>query len=98
MADKEKRLSKILSKGGLKGKLKLVATLDEAHLVIVKDKRYVIGTRFIEKDNWLIMIERGYTFPEEDVYYVISPNPRDKKNIEQRLLSNAYSCKHTKLA
>ena len=37
MADKEKRLRKILSKRGCKGKLKLVATLEEASIVVVED-------------------------------------------------------------
>ena len=97
MADKEKRLRKILSRLGLKGRLKLVASLDEAHLVIVEDKRCASRTKLIGKDSWLIMIERGYTFPEEDVYYVISPNPRDKKNIEQKYLTYAFACIQTKL-
>ena len=97
MADKEKRLRKILSRLGLKGRLKLVASLDEAHLVIVEDKRCASRTKLIGKDSWLIMIERGYTFPEEDVHYVISPNPRDKKNIEQKYLTNAFACIQTTL-
>ena len=97
MADEEKRLRKILSRLGLKGRLKLVVSLDEAHFVIVEDKQCASRTKLIGKDSWLIMIERGYTFPEEDVYYVISPNPRDKKNIEQKYLTNAFACIQNKL-
>ena len=97
MADTEKRLRKILTKLGLKGRLKLVASLDEAHLVLVQDKRCASRTKLIGKDSWLIFIERGYTFPEEDVYYVISPNPRDRKHIEEKYLTNAFACMQTKL-
>ena len=97
MADKEKRLRKILTKLGMKGRLKLVASLDEAHLVLVQDKQCASRTKLIGKDSWLIFIERGYTFPEEDVYYVISPNPRDRKHIEEKYLSNAFASLQTKL-
>ena len=96
MADKEKRLRKILTKLGMKGRLKLVASL-EAHLVLVQDKQCASRTKLIGKDSWLIFIERGYTFPEEDVYYVISPNPRDRKHIEEKYLTNAFACIQTKL-
>ena len=36
MADKEKRLRKILLHAGLRGKLKMVKTLEEAYIVIVQ--------------------------------------------------------------
>ena len=39
MADKEKRIQKFLTKVGLKGKLKLVKTLEEATVVVVEDPR-----------------------------------------------------------
>ena len=71
MADKEKRFRKVILNAGFKGKLKLVDTLDEAHLVLVHDKQCASRTKLIGKDSWLIFTERGYTFPEEDVYYVI---------------------------
>ena len=95
MADKEKRLRKILSKGGLKGKLKLAASLDEAHLVIVEDKRCVCGNRLIGKGTYLEMIEKGYTAPEEEVYYVVSTNPRNVWHIEHQMLTNAFSVVRT---
>ena len=97
MADKEKRLRKILVKINMKGRLKLVASLDEAHLVLVQDKQCVSRTKLIGKDSWLIMIEKGYTFPEEEVYYVVSPNPRDRKHIEEKYLTNAFACMQTRL-
>ena len=97
MEDKEKRLRKILVKINMKGRLKLVASLDEAHLVLVEDKQCASRTKLIGKDSWLIMIEKGYTFPEEEVYYVVSANPRDRKHIEQKYLTNAFACVQTTL-
>ena len=96
MADKEKRFRKILLKKGMKGKLKLVDTLEEAHFVLVEDRRYWRKSRFIGKEVYLKIIERGYTFPEEDVYYLVSTNPRDMKHIEQKFLSSASANMKTK--
>ena len=90
MADKEKRFRKILLKRGLKGRLKSVATLEEAHVVLVNEKEHS-KTQIMGKGTYLEKIERGYTFPEEEVYYAISPNPRDTRHIEDKLLSNAFS-------
>ena len=90
MADKEKRLRKILVKKGWKGKLKSVATLEEARLVLV-NRRGHSELQLIGKDNYLTMIEKGYTFPEEEVYYVVSPNPRDSKHIEEKYVTNAVA-------
>ena len=91
MADKDKRLRKILVKINMKGRLKLVATLEEAHLVLVEDKQCASRTKLIGKDTYLIMIEKGYTFPEEEVYYTVSTNPRDRKHIEQKYLTSAFA-------
>ena len=68
MADKEKRLRKILSKFSLKGKLKSVATLDEAHIVIVEDRNDKSNTKYIRKEVYIKMLENGYTFPEENIF------------------------------
>ena len=88
MEDKEKRLRKILTNKGIKGKLKPVDTLEEAHIIIVENRNDKNKTKFIDKDYYVRMAEEGYTFPEENMFFTVSSNPRDKKNIEQKLLSN----------
>ena len=88
MADKEKRLRKILSKKGLKGQLKLVATLEKARLVWVENFEGKSKNIVADKDSYLKMIERGYTFPAEDVYYLVSTNPRNSKRIEEKFLTS----------
>ena len=90
MADKEKQFCKILLKKCLKGKLKLVATLEQAHFVLVHRKG-LSELLFVKKEAYLEMIERGYNFPEEDVYFTVSSNPRDSKRIEERYLTNAFA-------
>ena len=90
MADKEKRLRKILTKLGLKGKLKSVATLEEAHLVCIENRQYSRESIFIGKDTYRKKTEEGYTFPEDQVHYLISPNPRNVRNIEQQFTSNSF--------
>ena len=90
MADKEKRFRKILIKRGLKGRVKLVATLEQSHFVLV-NRKGLGDLFFIKKEAYSEMIERGYTFPEEEVYFTVSSNPRDSKHIEERYLTNAFS-------
>ena len=51
MADKEKWLRKLLDKIHMRGKLKLVATLEEAHLVLFNERErskfHLTGKRFL---------------------------------------------------
>ena len=96
MADKEKRFRKILSKFALKGKLKSVTTLDEAHIVIVEDRNDKSNTKYIGKEVYIKMLEKRCTFPEENIFFTVSSNRRDKKNIEQKLLPKTlgFSIKH----
>ena len=90
MADKEKRLRKILSKMNIKGRFKLAATLEKAHLVLIDERK---RSRFylVEKDSYLIAIENGYIFSEEEVYFVVSSNPRNRRLVEQKYLTNAFA-------
>ena len=90
MADKEKRFRKILSKKCLKGKLKLVDTFEQSHFVLVHRKG-LSELLFIKKGAYSEMIKREYTFPEEEVYFTVSSNPRDSKHIEERYLTNGFS-------
>ena len=90
MADKEKRLRKILSKMGTKGQFKLVATLEEAHLVLVNERGHS-KFHLTTKDSYLMAIEEGCIFPEEEVYYLVSTNPRNRQLVEQKYLTNAFA-------
>ena len=90
MADKEKRLHKILSKKRWKGKLKLADNFEQSHFVLV-NRKGLSEHLFIKKGVYLELIERGHTFPEEEVYFVVSFNPRNSKHIEERYLTNGFS-------
>ena len=57
MADKEKRLRKILSKKGWKGRLKSVATLEEAHIIILENEQSSTKTQLVEKDTYVKALE-----------------------------------------
>ena len=91
MADKEKRLRKILDKKEMRGKLKSVDTIEEAHLILVDDRRYNGCIRLMPKRSYLNMIEEGQTISEENVFYLIPTNPRDRKNIEKSLITNSFA-------
>ena len=87
MADKEKRFRKILSKKCLKGKLKLVDTSEQSHFVLLYRRGQLF---FIKKEDYLTLIRRGKQFTEEEVYFAVSPNPRDSKHIEEKYLTNSF--------
>ena len=88
MADKLKRLQKILVKKCLKGQLKPVETLDDAHIILLESKHSIDRAIFIGKDTYKELIEDGHTFPPDIVYFLVSANPRNRLHIERRLLSN----------
>ena len=90
MADKEKRLRKILVKKGLKGLLKSVGTLEEAHIIIIENKQCISKTVVIGRDTYELCLEEGQTFPEDVVHYTTSTNPRNTVNIERKIMSNSY--------
>ena len=84
MADKKKRLRKILDKKEMRGMLKSVDTIEKAHLILVDNRRHDGSIRLIRKGCYLNMIEEGQTISEENVFYLIPANPRDRKNIEKK--------------
>ena len=90
MADKEKRFRKILSKMCIKGQFKLVDTLEEAYIVLVNERGHS-KFHLTTKDSYLMAIEEGCIFPEEEVYYLVSTNPRNRQLVEQKHLTNAFA-------
>ena len=88
MADKLKRLRKILIKKGLKGVLKPVENPEDAHIILIEDKQSLDQTVIVGKDTYKVMIEEGHTFPEDNVYFLVSANPRNRWNIEKRLFTS----------
>ena len=97
MADKEKRLRKILVKKGFKGQLKSVATLEEARLVCVESVECMSKTIIAGKDSYKLFLEAGNVVPEDRVHYLVSTNPRNAWHIEHKILSNSYSTLKHKL-
>ena len=89
MDDKGKRLRKILAKIGMKGQLKPVGNLDEAHIILIDDPQCIKRFSFMGKDAYKKVVENGNTFPEDIVHFLVSANPRNKWNIEKRLLTSA---------
>ena len=81
MVDKEKRLRKILFKAGLKGRLKSVATLEEAHIVLVDDREKSYAYYFYQKVGYQQLLADGHTFPEDRVYFLVDTNPRNRQNL-----------------
>ena len=63
MADKEKKLRKILLRAGLRGKLKMVKTLEEAYIVIVQHPHGPHNCVVYHKGKYQEELNEGKTFP-----------------------------------
>ena len=88
MADKEKRLRKILDKIDMRGKLKSVATLKEAHFVLVDIPEKSCKYGIYRKTEYQQELTNGYTFPEDRVHFLVHANPRNRRQLEQNLMTN----------
>ena len=89
MAEKGKRLNKFLGgRAGLKGQLKPVGTLEEAHIILIENEQCIHRSAFMGKDAYKRMVENGRTFPSDMVHFLVFANPRNSRSIERSLLSN----------
>ena len=87
MADKAKRLRKILVKIDMRGMLKHAKTLEEAHLFLVENpSKYT----FYKKEDYKEALERGFIFSEDQVHFLIPSNPRNRRRIEQSIMTNKF--------
>ena len=89
MADKEKRIQKFLTKVGLKGKLKLVKTLEEATVIVVEDPHDKAKNVFYDRTYYQITLERSGPFPVDQVHFLTSTNPRNKDLVERGIFTKA---------
>ena len=97
MADKRKRLQKILVKKFLNGQLKPVDNLEDAHVILIEDRRCIHRTTLIGRDTYKDLLEEGHTFPEDNVHFLVSTNPRNTWSIENRLFTNAVASMKNKI-
>ena len=88
MENKNKRLEKILSKKGIKGILKPVADLESSHLELAVDKRCLLRSMVCKKEDYKTVLQRGVTFPPENVYFLVNSNKRNDKKINDSLTKN----------
>ena len=84
MADKEKRLRKILLKYGYKGLLKSV----KAIIVLVEDPRTRKNNQFFNKEIYQLAIDRGTTFPEHLVHFLVPSNSRNIRQVTESIVTN----------
>ena len=91
MADKEKRLRKILAEVRLKGKLKSVKTYEESSIVVVEAPYGGDKNLIFDKNGFEYAQSNGKTFPEDRVHFLVSTNPRNRRLVEQSILSNNSS-------
>ena len=88
MADKEKRLCKILFHANLKGKLKSVKTYEESSIVVVEDPCSATKNVFFDKRGFEYALLNGKTFPEDRVHFLVSTYPRNRQLVERSVISN----------
>ena len=89
MADKDKRIQKFLTKVGLKGKLKLVKTIEEATVVVVEDPRDKANNVVYDRTHYQMVLERSGPFPRDRVHFLTSTNPRNKHLVERGIFTKS---------
>ena len=73
------------------GILKPSKTSEESHMVLVendKDQHFIYN--FYKKEEFKELLQDGYTFPENKVHFVVVSNPRNRRQVEQSIMSNKY--------
>ena len=91
MADKIKRLNKMLNKSGLKGFLKPVENLEDFNFVLVekiKDRFSNNNELIIKTEDYKALQESGKTYPPEIVHFLVITNKRNAQNIKNTLFVN----------
>ena len=74
----------------MKGVLKRTKTLEDAHLVLVENTKGPSLYTFFKKEDYKEVLERGYTFLEDKVHFLVSSNPRNRRQVEQSILTNKF--------
>ena len=90
MADKEKRLRKILVKLHIRGLLESVKTLEESHLVLIEYEEGPSVYSFYEKEGYQEVLDKGYIFPENRVHFLVPSNPRNQSRVVRSIMSSKY--------
>ena len=96
MTDKAKRLEKILKNKGIKDWLKLVENLENSQFVSLENKRFVGNSLVLTTEDYKTLLERGDTFPPDNVYFLVSSNKRNVQNINNSLLTKYSNTKFYK--
>ena len=97
MTDKAKRLRKILLNLGLKGMLKPAKTLEENYIVIVDALGDPSKYNLYKKEGYQQLLERGYTYSPDRVHFLVPTNPRNRRQLEQSMMTNRYGAMHMTL-
>ena len=91
MADKIKRLNKMLIRRRLKGFLKPVENLEDSHFVLVekiKDRSFT--NTIIKTEDYKALLESGETYPPDIVHFPVISNKRNVQNIKNTLFATHY--------
>ena len=97
MADKEKRIRKILFNLGLKGLLKPAKTLEENYIVLVDTPDDPSKYNLYKKEGYEQLLEHGYTYSPDRVHFLVPTNPRNRRQLEQSMMTNRYGATHSSI-
>ena len=74
----------------MKGILKHADTLEEAYIVLVDYPEEPTKYAIYKKEMYQQILANGYTYPEDRVYFLVPTNPRNRRQLEQSLMTNKY--------
>ena len=87
MTERSKRLEKILRKKGIKGWFKPVDSLENSDFVLIDDKRCISKSLLLKTEDYKTLLEKGETYPPENVYFLANRNRRNVLNINNSMLT-----------
>ena len=87
MTERSKRLEKILSKKGVKNMFKPFNSLENSDFVLIENKSCIHESGILTTEDYKDILERGATFPPENVHFLVIRNRRNSQTIKNAIAS-----------
>ena len=82
MTERSKQLEKILMKKGMKNLFKPFDSLENSDFVLIENKRCINESSILTTENYKNILERGETYPPENVHFLVIRNRRNSQTIK----------------
>ena len=87
MTERSKRLEKNLRKKGVKNMFKPFDSLENSDFVLIENKRCINESGILTTEDYKDILERGATYPPENVHFLVIRNRRNSQTIKNAIAS-----------